>query len=278
MKPYTLILSLLPVVAGIFTASASATLEVDVSPQKYAARPGEVFPVDYVVSWEGALDAYTVMPPTLPVLDWGAATVLEIRAHSRGDRHETRLTVGYSAETAGTYTAPALTIRVLEWDADAASHAALVEDAASMPAKVVEAASVTVVFRDPRFVVWAALVLVALAVAGAFGWAALRKRRRTVSEEAGQSPVEKAQALLHEARRHRLDADYYAFYRALCSAVACIETDAPDSRAALLDKLKRAADDAGYRGVRPSDDALEGDFKDVERIIAQEIQRASKET
>ncbi len=252
-------------------------MESAVSPQKYAVSPGDVFPVDYVISWEGPPEAYVVMPPTLPALEWGTAEVLETRTRRRNNRQESIVTIGYTAHEKGMYTAPSLSLRVLAWDTVNEEQITRLEEADTLPAQVVETEAVELVFRDRAAGLWLGIIAVLIISGGVGVWYRARKRRDD-AEDAAATPVETAQALLHQARRHRLDADYYDFYRALCGAVACIEQESPTSHAALLDKLKQAADNTGYRGVRPTDDALAGDFKDVERIVAQEMERITKET
>ena len=243
--------------------------------QKYAARPGDVFPVEYIVSWEGAPGAYTVLPPQLPVLDWGGAELLEMRSRSSGDRHETRVVVGYRAEEAGVYTAPPLTLRVIAWEEPGESRISAVDE--NTPTHVLETDAATITIRGSRAGLWAVLIVALLLCAAALLWRKAGNRRLAAATDAALSPSKQAQALLHEARRSRLDGDFYGFYRALCSALECINAGVSDSCRPLHAKLKQSVDDTGYRGVRPSDDAMEGDFKEVERIVAQALQREAKE-
>lgn len=267
-----IVIYLLAVLTAFSGIEALAEAVVSVSAQKYAARPDDAFPVDYIVSWEGAPDAYIVLPPVLPTLDWGTATLLEIQASGT---NEIRVTVGYRTTEPGTYTAPAFEIRLLESGDTAETTIAKLDE--TTPTQIVKATEVKIVFRGSHSGVWVGAVAVLLILTGGVVWHRIRKRRLAPSTESASSPVEQAQRLLHEARRNRLDGDFYAFYRALTSALTCIETKAPESHSALLDKLKRAIDDTGYRGLRPSDDVMEGDFKDVERLVAQEMQRIAKE-
>ena len=260
--PYALVLALLLVPA--MTAGAAPTLEA--IPQKYAALPGEFYPVDYKVSWPGDAGAYTVLPPVLPEVPWGEAVLLEVRSRKQGDINETRLVVGFRAAEPGDYEAPALDVRVLEW---AGTPSPTVETIApETPALVLTAAPLTVAVRKSRVPALVLAVIVTLLLLGmALVWAA-RRRTGDRSDAPRLTPAEQGRALLHEARRHRLDGDYYAFYRTLrraCDLAARI-SDNPDT--ALCTRLDERIDDTGYRGRRPSEDDLEGDFKDVEQLVA----------
>lgn len=271
MKTQTYI-TVLTLISMFSALQAASDLTVTASPQKYAALPADAFPVDYTVSWTDSDGDYVVLPPELPMLDWGTATLQELVVSGT---NETRLTVAYRTKEAGTYTVPAFDIRLLEGSTETEATIAKVEE--GTPAQVVEAAATEVVFRDSRTGLWVGGIVTFLALAGGLIWYRARKHRLTSPAESGLSPAERAQELLHEARRSRLDGDFYAFYRALSSALTCIETNASESHAALIEKMKRAIDDTGYRGIRPSDDVMEGDFKDVERLVAQEMQRTAKE-
>lgn len=263
---------LVAVIAVLSNLSVVAAVTTTATPHKYAATPGHAFPVEYTVSWEDGDGAFVVLPPEIPPLEWGMAAVINMHTTER----ETRFIVEYRSDTAGTYTVPGLTLR-LATDLDpTATDIAKLDEAA--PTRVIETDPVQVVFRKPRIALWIGGIMMALLVVVGLVAFRLRTRGSAPSQDAGVSPLEQAQELLHQARRSRLDGDFYAFYRALHSALTCIATHSPEPYTALREKIKRAIDDTGYRGMRPSDDVLEGDFRDVERIVAQEQQRAAKET
>ncbi len=267
-KRYIYLLAVLTIVAAL---NVAAEVKVTATPQKYAALPGDVFPVEYRVSWTDGDGSLVVLPPELPALEWGTAAVLEM--HIRD--YETQFVVGCRANNPGTYSLPALTIRLVK-DLDSAVTTITKLDGAT-PTQVMESEPVQVVFRKPHTTLWIGGILIAL-LAG-IGIAVYRQHKSRLEETnvPGASPLEQAQELLHQARRSRLDGDFYAFYRALHGALTCIAAHSPEPHTTLREKIKRAIDDTGYRGMRPSDDVLEGDFRDVERIVAQEQQRAAKE-
>lgn len=252
-----------------------SALEIEVTPQKYRVRPGELFPVDYTVSWVGDPGAYTVLPVTLPKLDWGVAELLEMRAQPRGDRQEVHLVVGYIADEPGDYETASLQIRVVEWGADRLDTVIALD--AGVPTQVLDAGPVEVRVRRSRMGVWIVFLLVLVGIGGAAFYVYARKRAagQALSEP---TPLEQARRLLHDARKHRLDGDLYRYYRTLQQALDVVSPAADAPEPALIARIQARIDDTGYRGRRPGEDELEGDFKDVERFIERIAQRMVKES
>ena len=71
---------------ALFTGlEATAEVTVAVTPQKYATSPDDIFPVEYTVSWADSDGDFVVLPPELPVLEWGTANLLKMQTSG----HET---------------------------------------------------------------------------------------------------------------------------------------------------------------------------------------------
>ncbi len=263
MKLYISIVTALALTtaASAEAPTASALARTDV------VQPGEVFPVDYTISWTGAADAYTVLPPDLPELAWGEAVILESSSQSQDDRHETRITVGYRANVPGAYETPTLTFRFAAWEGAAPTTITTLEE--TTPAAVLDVAPVLLVFRASQRHWWYGGALLLALLACVAGYVYFRKRTTPSSNENCLSPSEQARALLHEARRHRLDGDYYLFYKTLLRAHETAAPLASSPDPGTTETLRKRINDTGYRGLRPSDDDIEGDFKRVERLVAQ---------
>ncbi|MCC6488968.1 MAG: hypothetical protein IT364_15825, partial [Candidatus Hydrogenedentes bacterium] len=94
-----------------------------------------------------------------------------------------------------------------------------------------------------------------------------RKRQRPVLKDVPKEILDlpKIHAHMHAAKQYRVNGDLYGVYRELAAAARRINPEAP-----LAQTLKRRADDVGYRGLKPNDDQVEGDFRDLERRLAQE--------
>lgn len=256
--------------------AAVAAPELEVTPQKSSARPGESFPVEYTVTWQDAENPYAVLPPALPVLDWGDAEMLEMRTQNSGQTNKTRILMGFKAAEAGKYEVPAIDFRVVDWNAE--DNSAVLTVTPETPTRLLTSAPVKVTVRSigiPEIAVAATVLLLVLAGGTAF-WR-IKRGKQSKSEMPAISVSEQGAALLHEARRHRLDGDYYAFYRTLRQAydLAARISNTPDDR--LRSKLDAHIQDTGYRGLRPTEDDLEGDFKEVEQQVARMNKNASKE-
>jgi hypothetical protein len=73
------------------------------------------------------------------------------------------------------------------------------------------------------------------------------------------------QGALHAARRQRLDGKFYEFYLELGRAAAALPSEGRPP--GLAETLKARAQEVGYKGVRPTDDRMDGDVRDVERAL-----------
>jgi hypothetical protein len=226
------------------------------------------FVVECRVQWEGPADAYVVLPAEWDAVDWGAVRVISTETWGEGDTHGVTERLEVIAERAGSFELGPIRIPY----AAKAAGGSNVLGADQEPATFVKSEPITVVIvaKAPLgWPIWAGIgagVVLALAVSGALVFEA---RRRRGPMGPAVTPQEEIQSGLHDARRQRLDGDYYAFYVQLERALARLETlNAGDAETQTLrQSIKRRMEDTGYRGVRPSDDQMDGDIKDVERAV-----------
>ncbi|NIA15493.1 MAG: hypothetical protein GWP08_15625 [Nitrospiraceae bacterium] len=103
---------------------------------------------------------------------------------------------------------------------------------------------------------------------GGFGWWLARRKRRPepAAPSSDESSLSAVQDSLHRARKHRLDGRFYEYYTALSEAAA--DLSAKGESCELTAGLRARAQDVGYRGHRPTDDEMDGHFRDVERALA----------
>jgi hypothetical protein len=73
-------------------------------------------------------------------------------------------------------------------------------------------------------------------------------------------PPDAFDGALINARRCRIEGDLYGFYRFLADAVA--------ADPGLVERLRRKAEDVGFRHMSPPADELDGDVREVERALA----------
>lgn len=253
-----------------FMPMALAAPNLDVISEKYASGPGEAFPIAYRIFWDGDPAEYTVLPPALPVLEWGKASLLEVRSRKTGDVNEIRLVVGYTSENTGVFEAPSFDIRVLEWNDG--QNTGVLNVSPETPAQVLGTPPVKVTVRRSRLP-WAAAAVTLSAVTIVLAAVYIRRRNRAKRKQPEASPLEEGMALLHEARRHRLDGDFYAFYCTLRRACDLAGRVSKRPNEHLIGILEQRIKDTGYRGLRPSEDNLEGDFKEVEQQITRMHER-----
>jgi len=242
---------LIAIALAVSAAAAAERPDVLVTLPDAGPRPGVPYPVEYIVSWEGPADAYLVQPVEIGALDWGAARVIQSRTARAKDVTQVTQTVEYVADAAGLFTLPNALIPIAE----------SAEELGGAVSLVLEAETPEIAVRKP--VPWlpiaAGVGAVALLAVGAVAW-----RRSRSGPEGGNDDAD-VEAALHRCRRLRLDGDYYGFYRELTKLAESLKDveEAP----ALAETYRLRASEVGYQGVQPTEDTLNGDLRDLERIV-----------
>lgn len=222
------------------------------------AAPGSACKLSYTIAWDPAVDHVAVLAPELPTIDWGEASVARSEAASADGKTSVTLCLSIKTDDPGTYTWPALRVPYVELDAGAAPGALKTDTV-----QVLEAASIPIAFAAPRR--WGLIGLALAALAGVAAMAAVYPvwRRHAAKPRSRTLDVgEAVQALLHESRRHRLDGDFYAYYKTLTRAATLL------GLTKLVTRLEERTQSVGYRGVRPIDDDMDGDLRAVEQALA----------
>ncbi|MFP4499944.1 MAG: hypothetical protein ACLFTT_02995 [Candidatus Hydrogenedentota bacterium] len=242
--------------APVAAWAAEPILEQPADTRGYAGYPIDLA---YSLRWDGAPDHYVVFPARLDTVEGVETAVIESSVRREDGQAVATQVVRVVPEEPGTVTVPEVTVRYAAAEDVRAGNAA---------PKAVSADPVTLQVRDYAFVkrVWlgggvAAVVFVVLVILGLV-WR--RRRRRRNAAVAALSPAERARDVLHAARRHRLDGDFYAYYRALAEAARMLGA----AGAPLVERLEQRTRAVGYQGMQPTEDALNGDLKDVERALA----------
>ena len=110
----------------------------------------------------------------------------------------------------------------------------------------------------------AAIVALVIGIGVGF-WFYRRKKRVLPGQEEDVMTV--ARELLHHARRNRLDGDLYACYQSLLKSAEALQTVNIEAKN-VADSIRARIPAVGFQGVRPTDDEMDGLFRDIERIIA----------
>ncbi len=262
---------LLAALTVLVSVNAAAELATELRPPEHPVRPGEPSEFRVVLSGAEPGTAYTLLPPELtqePQVSWGTLewSALRVTTNATGEQ-EVSLALLVTATDEGDHEVPSLQVRALPITEKAPMSGETLDltTAVLIPTKPVTFAAkpdLTPIYLGIAAIV-ATLLLVALAVL-----LTLKSRaRRKADVVVVGTPQEQAREHLHLARRHRLDGDFYKFYQSLSAAAKALEAGStqPSSVAA----LDTRAQDVGYRGVRPTEDEMDGAIKDLERALTQ---------
>lgn len=109
------------------------------------------------------------------------------------------------------------------------------------------------------------VMLLGLVIAGGSVAYGRRKALRDAPREDPLAPWRTVEEALHSARRHRLDGDFYTFYRELQRLVKFVGGEVKSEFGAKIDKR---VEEIGFQNQTPTEDEIEGIVKDLERALA----------
>ena len=252
---------------------AGAEPELKAIAQEKPARPHEVYRIVYETSWEGSPLAYSILPAEVDAIDWGTATLPVVNATVRDGVNVVSQTLEIIPNGPGEFQSPNVRIAYLNPEATAPTEkpAPGTDPSGSSASPSLRADPFTIVVRPARFPAWlfgglgASLFLLVLG-----GWAVRRRRGRRIADREigvpGAVDMTAVQDALHKARQRRLDGQFYEFYVELSRAAELVAKGSEGRDVAAL--IKAHAEEVGYKGLRPTDDQMDGDFGDVERALA----------
>ena len=215
------------------------------------------FQVAYTLTWPQGETVYVLMPVALPELGWGVWRLLRhtsLPAGESGQRIEAVTEI--TPSDAGTHEIPGLNFAYV---ADGAVLEAATPSLVAAPAQAVTVRGAAAGLPIPLLAAGSAALVVLLSVAVLM----LRRGRRDETGPA-RSPEERVQYALHAAQRHRLDGDFYGYYQELTRIAEWTAAE----NAELVSALRTRTQSVGYRGVRPTEDELNGDQRAIERAVA----------
>jgi len=279
-------LALLAAACGTVAAEPELTV---VKPER-SARPNRPYRVVYEVSWQGEAADYVVLPAQVAApaaqngdeaeeeADWATMSLAQAEGTVDGDTQRVSQVLEIVPHKTGEFTIPEIEIAYLDPEAIplAENTAQLATLPGSSAPPSLRAKPFPLIVRPSAPPVWLFAGLGVLLVLGVAGWWLVHRmgrRRPAPVESAGD--LAGIQNVLHGARRQRLDGKYYEFYVELARAAEMMDTK--DREPGLLSALKERAQDAGFRGVRPTDDQMDGDWGDVERVFAHYAEEPKEE-
>jgi hypothetical protein len=253
--------------SGALATAQEPSLQV-VIPER-DARIGQPYALSYEVSWRGDARDFAVMPPEFESIEWGNVVVREAVSELRRDTFTITQAVEIIPQEVGEFEWPAVTIGYPNPEAAPPLGS---ENSEANPSELgvyptLRAQSLPILVRSPSIVPWISGCLGAFFALSIFVTLLVyNSRMRSVAVAAdAPSDGQSVQEILHRARRHRLDGRYYEYFTALVGAA---ESAGEESHADLLKRLKSRTHEVGFGGVRPTEDELDGVFRDVERAVS----------
>lgn len=263
-------------ILAVFLASTLAAAEpdpIEVIPPKGPVRVNRPFVVEYQVSWDGNPDAYTVLPIKVDSVDGATIRLLSTKASVEDGRNVVSQSVEFTVSEPGDFKTPAFQIEYLTpEDAKSLARPPSQPDpsaASAYPSLPVD--SITLPVSPGRENAWlAGGILGALFVIVA-AIMLVRRVRKSDHVKTVIAPVAPpfehsvAESELIVANKHRIDGNYYECYASLARIAASLPSGIGDDLARTHSERSRRI---GYGGARPSETELDGDFRELRRILA----------
>ncbi len=241
--------------------------ELKVTPEEGTFRTGRPFHVRCEVQWPGDPAAYAVPPVEIGAIDWGSVATGPSEATVRDGMNVVSQTITITPNQSGTFTLPEIKVALQGPEAPpapATSESPTHPGETSVPQPLLSFPQSVSVYPD-RTSAWVVGILGALPPFLLGIWLVRRKRRRAIGAEMPASPASQAdiESALQAARQHRIDGDFYGFYRELSRTAEPLAPYDGELGQVMAERLRQT----GYGGLRPSEDMMDGDFRAVERAF-----------
>lgn len=241
-------------------AWAADAPEVTVVHPEGAIRAGEPFEVGVTVSWTGESTRFNISPGELVNPAWGEGNWDRVEAEKSAGSTKQTFIARFTATEPGEISVPALRLTYVDTAEQAGEN--------GRTSHQLEADGFPLTIRaDYR---WAypyaalAIVLVGIGVSAASVWYG-RRRAQAANAPDALAPWRTVEESLHNARRHRLDGDFYAYYR---EQLRIVQFVGGEVKSEFGSKLQKQVEAVGYQGHKPTEDEIEGSMKDLERALA----------
>lgn len=244
------------------------SLELRVIQPDRPLHPHRPLQVGYEISWIGDATDYVIFPAELESIDWGTVRLAQARCFVRDGRNFVVQTVEVVPYEPGDYEFPTVQIAYVSPEQqippETPPPSTGPPTASSLPTLRAEPFPLEV--QSPRTFVWVSGGLGAFVLCTALGcWWIWRRPIPSLTTVSGTAPVDydAVRSALQTAKQRRMDDEFYECYQELSRLAGLLSS--PDGE--LVCALKNRGQEVGYRGVRPSEDLLDMDFREVERLI-----------
>lgn len=243
---------------------------------KTTAQPGNAvldspYSVVYELSWDGDPAAYSSVPPSLSFDDWGSISGISTTTDVVEGRNVIRHTLSILPNSVGEFTIPETPIAYF-------SKADLPKpdengETADYEYPNLLATSLNVSVREPSDYMLNAVVILGLGIVS-FTCAFVFYRRNAVRIAQASDYLEMTvPSMIHDAKKHRLDRDYYAFFQGLLRGAGLLRNNS--QRSALQKRFEDLAMSAGYKGFVPSDEDMDKAVESLEDAYRHDEAKAS---
>lgn len=243
-----------------WVAFAQDAPKAAIEPPKGTVRVGESFEVGVSVSWTGDSSRFKVSPGDLTNPAWGEAAWIRVEARKTADQTVQTFVAQFLATEPGTFAIPSLRLTYV--------------DANQKPSETGPPSNQLQVDGFDQKVNpdyrWAypymalGVVVAGLGVSFASIWYGRRKSQAANAPDP-LAPWRTVEESLHNARRHRLDGDFYSYYR---EQLRIVQFVGGEVKSEFDTRLKKMVERVGYQGHKPTEDEIEGSMKDLERALA----------
>lgn len=259
------------VLVGFACANSVAEPELKVIPQKGSAHLSRPFRVVLEVTWQGSPSDYAILPAEVGAFDWGFAQLGRMESTVRNGLNLVSQTVEFVPNKTGEFKTPEIKVSYLDPEATPPAEKTAPETAPpdSSASPSLRADPFLILVRPARTWFWISGGLGASLLLICVGWWSARRLRRprpTPRMDSAQAvDVSAVREILHRAKQHRLDGDFYGCYREMARAAASLPRE--ENGYCLADRLSARAQEVGYRNIRPTDDEIDGAFREIERAL-----------
>lgn len=245
---------------------ACALPSLDASADSAGAVLNELYSVVYDVSWSGDPGQYSSVPPALEIGDWAVVSGVTTSSFLLDGRNVIRHVIAILPREVGEFSIPEAEVPYFSPSDMPESPAKADDDEDTEVPEVVypvlHAGLMPVVVREPEDIRMTIVMFTGLGIV-LFTFASVFYRRRAV--QMAQTPghlVMTVPSMIHDARKHRLDQDYYGFFQGLMRGAGLLKNAV--ARGRLQKQYENSALSIGYKGGEVSDADMDAAIAELE--------------
>lgn len=255
----------------LLVAVACAEPTLNVVQNSREAVLNEPYTLAFELSWQGKPDEFVAIPPSLQLDSWAEISEISTSSFVEGDQSTLRHTVTLIPREVGEFSTPAFELAYLA-KADIPKETPKDTDAQAAPGPLyglITAGPLTVRVNEPSDAMIQILGIVTLCLV-LFGSAFVFYRRNAIHIATASEPiVQTVPSYIHDARKHRLDEDHYAFFQSLAGGAGLLHNS--EERRLLKKRFSDLAMALGFKGAKVTADELDGALRELEGAAKTDI-------